>query len=86
MEKMYRIEKYAADGHSGPEAEYVIEREIRSIKEARAVVRNQLGLARLSAARRWGGCENTVEAYHDFPASHSRAYGCGGVAIVVEET
>lgn len=78
----YRIEKYAADGCSGPGDEYVIARDVASLTEARAIVRRHMGLSRLSAARRWSGMGDTVEAYHDFPASHTRAYGCGGVAIV----
>ena len=80
----YRIEKYAADGCTGPEDSYVIARGVGSLHEARDIVRSALGVSRLTSARRWAGMGNTVEAYHDYPASHQRADGCGGVAIVAE--
>lgn len=80
----YYIEKYGADGQAGPEDEYVIQSGIPSLRKARAIVRRELGVKRLSATRRWAGIGATIEAYHDFPASHPRAYGCGGLAIIPE--
>jgi hypothetical protein len=82
----YRVEKYAADGRGGAEDEYVIG-ETSNICEARAMVRSELGLQRLSARRRWsgsGGIDSdgepilAVEAYHDSLTE----IGCGGVVIV----
>ena len=80
----YRIEKYAADGHAGPSDEYVIASNIRTLSEARAIVRKHMGLRRLTAARRWAGMDSTVEAYHDMLRSERNSNGCGGVAIVAE--
>jgi hypothetical protein len=81
----YRVEKYASDGHGGAPAEdYVIAEGIRTLEEARAVVREHMGLTRLTAARRWSGMD-AVESYHDKLAWEAGADGCGGVAIVEEE-
>lgn len=77
----YEIQHYGADGHTGPDADYVIDT-AGTLAEARAIVRRALGVKRLSAARRWAGMGDTVEAYHDLPPSHPHAIGCGGVAIV----
>lgn len=80
----YTIEHYAADGHSGPEDNYVVATNVPSLPEARAIVRRRMGLGRLTAARRWGGMGNSVEAYHDQLASEANSDGCGGFAIVAE--
>ena len=77
----YKVEKYAADGHGGPNDEYLIGT-ARTLKAARAIVRRALGLKRLSSARRWtGGEDDMIEAYHDYLASEPKGVGCGGVSI-----
>jgi hypothetical protein len=77
----YSVEKYGADGLTGPYDNYVIATDLKSVGEARDVVRRVLGVSRLSAKRRWPGNENTIEAYHDLPESDPNSYGCGGVVI-----
>ncbi len=76
----YTVEKYAADGCGGPDDAYLIASGVKSLQEARAIVRRHLGVRRLTSSRRWYP-DGDVEAYHDFPASHPRADGCGGVSI-----
>ena len=83
MAKMtYRVEHYAADGHAGPEDDYVIADHITSLAEARRIVRQALRVSALRPERKWHGGEDSVEAYHDVPESAPNSYGCGGVAIV----
>ncbi len=79
----YIVEKYAADGCGGPDDTYVIAAGIKSLQEARAIVRRHLGVRRLTAARLWYP-EGDIEAYHDYPPRHPRAEGCGGVTIAEE--
>lgn len=80
MKKTYRVEKYAADGHGGPDDQYTIATGITTLGEARAIVREEMGLKRLSVRRRWSGEGADVEAYHDSLTE----LGCGGVSIVDE--
>lgn len=80
----YVIRTYAADGHGH---ESCILGYADTLREARTIVREYLGLKRVPASRRWhpgssGGDHYAPEAYHAYPASHPKAYGCGGVAIV----
>ena len=81
----YIIQYYGADGNDGPEDTAIVAR-ADTLEEARAEAREALGLKALRASRRWYPDEaeddrEAVEAYHALPASHPRAYGCGGVAI-----
>lgn len=79
----YRVERYSAMGH---DPTTLILGEWLSLAEARALVRRQLHVSRLTKARLWlppdemgGG-----EAYHDCRPSHPNAEGCGGFHIVPE--
>lgn len=80
----YIVEHYGADGCNGPDDDYIVERGVSSLAEARAVVRGCLGVKRLHPRRRWHGGDLCVEAYHDLPESAPNSYGCGGYAISIE--
>jgi len=59
---------------------------VDALAEARAVVRDALGLRRLHPGRRWGvirdGLGVVEESWIEVPPSHRRAeYGCGGYTI-----
>lgn len=79
----YQVEKYPADGHSGPHDNDRLAT-CGTIEDARRAVREHLGVRKLMPARRWYPDRESgaVEAYHDYPESHPRAYGCGGVVII----
>ena len=74
----YIVKRYAPDGHGGPD-KFV--GQVETLAEARAIVRDHLGVGRLHPARRWQP-EDAEEGWHDHPPSHPRADGCGGYVIV----
>ena len=85
----YAIERYAAEGSRGEPSDGRIIARTRSLREARAAVRRQLGSlrsrkwdARLFVRDEWVGL--LAEAYHDHPRSHPEAHGCGGFLIFRE--
>jgi len=82
----YRVDHYGADGCNGPADDFNLATGLKSLSEARQVARKALGLQRLPASRMWLPPDEmgAGEAYHDYPASHPQADGCGGVAITDE--
>jgi hypothetical protein len=76
----YLVEEYDPDGHGSPPDQLHSSRHA-TLADARAEIRHLLGVTALRSSRKWGGGDDAIEAYHMFPASHPRAYGCGGYAI-----
>ena len=84
----YTVITYPADGHGGPDR--ILGKKC-TLDEARRICRKHLGVKRLHPSRKWtpgrgvasdGKVHFAIEAYHDFPPRHPRAYGCGGVAVI----
>lgn len=76
----YEAYYYSPDGDISEITGKIIE--TGSLDDCRAAIRRVLGVANLHG-RRWDGLpdEGDVEAYHEYPASHPDAEGCGGYAV-----
>ena len=81
MDAKFKIVRYAADGSQGePDnghgADGATVATATTLRYARCEVRRILGVRTLSGLR-WGGGEESVEAYHE----HRTRVGCGGYSI-----
>jgi hypothetical protein len=75
---MFVVSSYPAEGERPDDMP--ADAEFETLEEARAEVMRRLGATQLADWRRWGGCDNDMEAYHADPHT-----GCGGVSIVNTE-